>query len=494
MTGPTSDLGSPGRTTSRLYLHNSNEYLEGMLGAFKARVAPFNVNYRYVREELEYLLADSQARAIIYHSAFVPTLAEVLPQLPELDVLIQVDDGTEDLLPGARWYEHVLADAATTPPAVVCSPDDLYLLYTGGTTGMPKCVLWRQGDVLPAAMGGRDLSTGEEWPNLTALVDHAKERTSRILPAPPFMHAAAHWIAFTGLNGGGTVVLPNVVDRLDAADLWRTVQDERVDTLAIVGDAFAQPLLDELDRSDYDLSSLALIVSGGATLSARSKDQLLDRLPTMIVVDMVGSSEAGGQAANTSLPGRAATTGTFTPVTGTVIIHEDLTRLVEPAEGCTGWLGQTGRVPLGYLNDPAKTGRTFPLVDGVRYSLPGDRASYLADASIALLGRDAVTINTGGEKVFAEEVERALSHHPSVYDTVVAGRPSERWGHEVVAIVRLRDGHAPDPHALRQECAKHLAAYKLPKDFIFVTEVARNPSGKADYRWARELAEASEAG
>jgi 3-oxocholest-4-en-26-oate---CoA ligase len=472
-----------------LYLHNGNEYLEGMLGAYKARVAPFNVNYRYVAEELQYLLDDSKARGIVYHSAFAPTLASVRPDLPDLEVLLQVPDASShDLLPGATWYEDALAAAPSTPPPVEPSPDDLYVLYTGGTTGMPKGVLWRQGDIYPAAMGGRDLGTQEEWPDLERIVDNARNGGVRLLPAPPFMHGAAHWLGFNALEGGNTVVLPPVTDHLDAAAVWSTAEAEKVNVLLIVGDAFARPLIDELERHTYDLSSMLMIVSGGAALSAGVKNRILEMLPSVGVLDGLGASETGQQATQVSGAGAEATTGTFTPSPGMCIVDETMTRRLGPGDDELGWLAQQGRVPLGYLGDPEKTARTFPVIDGVRYSVPGDRARYTAEGLLDLQGRDSVTINSGGEKIFAEEVEAALMAHPAVYDAVVAGRPSERWGNEVVAVVQLRAGSTATVDELLGESEKHIARYKLPKAVVFVDRVERSPSGKADYRWARERA------
>ena len=279
-----------------LYLYNGNEYLEGMLGAFKARAAPFNVNYRYVDEELAYLFADARARAVIYHASFAPTLARVRAHLSEVALWLQVDDGPgEALLPGALDYEAALSGAEPRPPEGL-SPDDLYILYTGGTTGMPKGVLWRQEDVFHAALnphGARDLG---------ALVERARERGPRVLPAPPFMHGAAHWAAFTAWHVGGTVVVQSETRRLDARDLWSTIEREEVNALTIVGDAFARPLLDELARGRHRIASLRRLTTGGAFLSAGCKREFLERIPGLRILDALGSSESGAQAAKTFSP------------------------------------------------------------------------------------------------------------------------------------------------------------------------------------------------
>jgi fatty-acyl-CoA synthase len=478
-----------------LYLHNGNEYLEGMLGSYLARVAPFNVNYRYVAEELAYLLKDSGARGLIYHSTFAPVLDEVRRDLPDLEILLQVDDGSgHGLLDGAVDYEEALASSTSDPVDVDRSPDDLYILYTGGTTGMPKGVLWRQADIFVGALGGRNRANNEEWPSMEAIVEAALADGAVDLPAPPFMHGAGHWMAFNCFTSGSAIVLPNDTVSLDPADVWSVAEREKVNIMLIVGDAFARPLLDELDspksgREGYDLSSLLVIVSGGAALSAGLKDRFLAHLPNIMVMDGLGSSEAGSQGSQYSAAGASASTGTFLPSPGACIVSEDLSQVIEPGSEDLGWLAHRGRVPLGYLGDEDKTARTFPVIDGERFSVPGDRARQRADGMIELHGRDSVTINSGGEKIFAEEVEAALAGHPAVYDVVVCGRSSERWGQEVVAVVRLREGETADEASLLAEAEKHVSRYKLPKAFVFVDQVVRSPAGKADYRWAKEQAE-----
>jgi fatty-acyl-CoA synthase len=450
-----------------LYLHNGNEYLEGMLGAFKARCVPVNVNYRYVEEELVYLFENSDARAVVYHARFAPMLARIRAQLGAVRLWLQVDDGSgESLLPGAVDYEAALAASEPAAPEGL-SPDDLYVLYTGGTTGMPKGVLWRQEDVFRSAMYTRPVETPEE------VVERAVRGDIRALPTPPFMHGAAHWVAF---------------------NMWCL----GVTALTIVGDAFGRPLADELKRGDYDVSSLRLVTSGGAILTASLKRELLGLLPGIRLLDALGSSESGSQAQHSSATPEdagSADTGRFELAPGSFVLKEDLSGPVSSGSGEVGWLARSGRVPLGYYGDPEKTAKTFPVIDGVRYAVPGDRAKLEADGSLRLLGRDSVTINTGGEKVFAEEVEHALKHHPSVYDAVVVGTPHQRWGQQVTALVRLRRGETPSEEALLSVARAHVAAYKLPKRFVFVDEIQRSPSGKADYRWAKAAAlESSSAG
>jgi len=470
-----------------LYLYNGNEYLEGMLGAFKARVAPLNVNYRYVEEELLYLFRNSRARALLYHAEFAPRVAAVRKELPELEVLIQVADGSgHALLPGAVDYEAALAAASAGAPPVTPSPDDLYILYTGGTTGMPKGVLWRSADIFVAAMGGRRPG-GAEFEALDELAAQVKAAPGlRAVVGPPLMHGAAQWTSFIMMHSGMTLVFPSIPEKLDGHDFLSTIEREKAFSASIVGDAFARPILDALAERRYDLSSLKLIGSGGAPLSTAHKKALLEAIPGLTVMDAIGSSETGVQGSNPATRDGSISTGDFRPAPGACVLSADLSRRLSPGDDEMGWFAQEGRVPLGYLGDPEKTARTFPTVQGTRYSVPGDRARYRADGGIEVLGRDSVTINSGGEKIFAEEVEHALKQHPAVYDTVVAGRPSERWGQEVVAVVRLRPGRHATPEELLAEAGKHIARYKLPKEFVFRDHIERSPSGKPDYRWARE--------
>jgi len=475
-----------------LYLYNGHEYLEGMVGAFRARVAPFNVNYRYVEDELLHLLRDASARAIIYHAAFAPRLARVLPQLaralPPMALLLQVDDGSgEALLPGARDYESALAAASDALPGARPSEDDLYIIYTGGTTGMPKGVLWRQTDIFFAALGGR-VPGGEAVKSVDEIVARVPYGDlMRMLPAAPFMHNAGHWSAFITLHQGGTIVVQANTRHLDPDDIWRTVERERIFTLSIVGDAFARPLIDQLRSRRYDLSSLRVLGSGGAILSTPLKQALLELLPDVVIIDGFGSSETGAQGASATAAGSDAPAA-FRMDEHTVVLDAAMTRRLQPGEAEIGWLARTGHVPIGYLGDEAKTRQTYRVIDGIRYSVPGDRAQITADGSIRILGRDSACINTGGEKVFAEEVERALKHHPAVYDVLVTGTPSERWGEQVTAVVALRPHASASEQELRDAAASQLARYKLPRAFIFVDTVQRTPTGKPDYKWAKETA------
>lgn len=472
-----------------LYAYNGNEFVEALLGSFEARVAPFNVNFRYVKSELQYLLADAGATALLYHAAFAPRVAEILPELPQLRVLIQIaDDSGNELLEGAVDYEAALASVSPEPPPVQHSADDLYVLYTGGTTGMPKGVLWRQHDIFMTSFGGRNLMTGEPSSSVDEIVERAASGPgTKLMILPPLIHGAAQWSVMTAITTGQSVVFPTVVDHLDAEDVVRTIEREKVMVVTVVGDAMARPLVAAIEKGIADVSSLAVVANGGALLTPYVKQRLIETLPNAVVVDGVGSSETGAQMHHMSTSGAVAT-GTFNAGPDTFVAAEDLSAILAPGHDGMGWLAQRGYVPLGYKGDAAKTAKTFPVIDGVRYAVPGDRARHGADGSIELLGRDSVTINSGGEKIFVEEVETAIASHPAVADVVVAGRPSERWGQEVVAVVALAEGASAEAAELVAHAAQTLARYKLPKAIVFRAAIERSPSGKADYRWAREQA------
>lgn len=471
-----------------LYMLNCPEYLVAMLGCARARAASFNVNYRYVEEELAYLFTDSEATAVIYQARYAPVLARIRDRLPKLRVLLQLaDESGEALLPGALDYHAALAAAPATPPPVTPSADDLYILYTGGTTGAPKGVLWRQEDIYHAAMTGG--APGEPGPGTyEGLVERAAQGGFlRVMATPPLMHGAAQWVSFGCLHMGGTVLLQGKPDRLDPEDVWGTIEREGANTMTIVGDAFARPLLDGLKQRSYDLSRLFVIGSGGAILSPHYKQALLEAIPHATVVDGFGASETGAHGSHASRAGESVQTGQFA-MRSTTVLRDDFSGELALGSAESGWLARSGHVPLGYYKDAAKTARTFPVVNGVRYAAPGDHARLNADGSVVVLGRGSVCINSGGEKIYPEEVEQVLRKHPAIYDAVVVGTPDERFGEQVTAVVQLRDGERIDHADVARFASEHLARYKLPKTTVVVDEMVRSPSGKPDYRWAKARA------
>jgi acyl-CoA synthetase (AMP-forming)/AMP-acid ligase II len=395
--------------------------------------------------------------------------------LVEVDDVGDVVDGVPPSIDGAVGHEDALASA--TPVWRTGPPDDLYVLYTGGTTGRPKGTLWRQADFVAGALGIRH-TTVEQL--LAAAVNGHKLRA---LPSPPLIHGAAQWNAWSAWLGGGTVVIQSVVDHFDPRDVLATAERHRVTSLQIVGDAFGRPLLDVLATHDYDLGALRFVTSGGTALSPDVRTGLQARLPHVTILDIMGSSESGRLAVATHT---ATRTGGFVPSGASTVVDETRTRVLAPGDDHVGWLATTGPIPLGYLGDPDKTAATFPEIDGVRYTVPGDRARWAADGTVEVLGRDASVINSGGEKVFAEEVEAVLKLHPAVLDALDVGRPHPVLGNEVCAVVAVRGGEAVTLEELRALAGGHLSRYKLPRVLVTRPAVQRSPAGKPDYGWARQ--------
>ncbi|MDQ2650819.1 MAG: AMP-binding protein [Actinomycetota bacterium] len=468
-----------GQATVALVMHNRPEYFETMFGAYRARAVPFNVNHHYRPHEIASLFEMLDAKAVVYAREQAPLLAEALAGRDDL-VLLDIEDGTGHApLPGSVPFEAAIA-AGRTDALPVPSPDDLYLVCTGGTTGSPKAVLWRQADIFVAGMAGSDDFTPE------TLGAWARDIGGRWFAAPPLMHAAAQWTAFCGLHVGATIVVHDDRGRFDARALLEVCERERINIVSIVGDAYARPMVEELQRRAYDLSSLERIGTGGAVTSEHLKVALLDLLPHVTVMDGYGASETGGMAFGARR--KDGPVEGLAPGPGAVVLSADRSRLLEPGEDEEGWTARRGRVPLGYLNDRAATEATFPIVDGERFAVPGDRATLDGAGGIHILGRDSMVVNTGGEKVFVEEVEEQLRTHPAVFDALVVGRPSDRFGQEVVGVVQLRPGTTATPAELRDHCAERLARFKAPRAIAFCDEIGRHPSGKPDYQWVKAAA------
>jgi fatty-acyl-CoA synthase len=470
-----------GQSRVAIVLSNCPEYVETMIGGWRARAVPYNVNHHYNAREVAALLRQIGTDAVVYHRRLAPLLAEA-----ELDgrVLLHVDDGSGvDPLPVSVAFEDAIASSVDVEVLPTPSPDDVYLVCTGGTTGKPKGVLWRQADAYVSCMGGMDGATAEQ---IAAIAEHG---AGVWFASPPMMHAAAQWTVFSCLHNGGTVVLHDDASPFDARTILETAQRERVNLMTIVGDAYARPIVDELRRHSYDLSSLHSLGTGGAFTSPALKHDLLELVPHLVVRDGYGSSETGGMAFGASKKGDE--TRRFEPGAGARVVSPDRSRFLEPGDDETGWIVRTGRIPLGYLDDPVATEQTFPIIAGERVSVPGDRGTLGVDGQITVLGRDSMVVNTGGEKVFVEEVEEVIRRHPDVLDALVVGRPSERFGHEVVALVQLRPGASMTAREVRDFAAESLARFKAPRAVRFCDQIGRHPSGKANYTWARDAAVAA---
>ncbi|MGK2870559.1 MAG: acyl-CoA synthetase [Mycobacterium sp.] len=469
-----------GQDRVALIMHN-DLYPEMVIGCLKARTVPVNVNYYYSPGEVADLLAYLTPRAIIYHRSLGAKFASVLQDpVLQADLLISVDDGDGAELPGAVRLEDALtegdSDCMGQPSA-----DDLLMICTGGTTGRPKGVLWRQGDIYVSSMNGAD---HDEVGEIHEKVAHAGPPWFAV---SPLMHAAGMWTAFSGLLSGQTVVLHDTKPKFDPRTVLETAAREKIGLMTMVGDAYAAPIVEELGRRSYDLSSMFAIGTGGAATNPKHQRALLEFIPQITIINGFGSSETGNMGFGHTQR-QTNTADTFQLRPGGLVLAEDYTRFLAPGEAEVGWVARNGRIPLGYFDDADATAKTFPEVDGQRVVVSGDRASLESDGSLRLFGRDSLVVNTGGEKVFVEEVEAALRAHPDIVDALVVGRPSERWGEELVAIVAIRPDATVTGYALREHSCTLLARFKAPKDVLFVEQVRRLGNGKADYRWAQRHA------
>ncbi|WP_433252616.1 acyl-CoA synthetase [Streptosporangium sp. CA-135522] len=469
-----------------IHLYNGVEYVVGLLATLKIRAVPVNVNYRYVEAELLYLYRDSDIVALLFDVEFDDRVAAAAPRAPRLGHLIAVGgpSGIEAAVP----YRDALAGGRETRGFPERSGDDVYVIYTGGTTGMPKGVMWRTEDLFFAFGGGNPYGEPRATPG-EVIEAAVASGPMNMLAAAPLMHGAAQMATFITWWMGGTMVY---VRKFDAAEVLRAIEREKVLTVNITGDAMARPLADEIAAGTYDLSSLLVISSTGAILSGSVRDRLQELLPGRMIIDSFGSSESGYTAS--AVPGSSPEAGQrfqSNASAGLVVLNESL-EPVKPGGDELGTVAKSGRIAFGYYKDEAKTARTF-VTDraGVRWLLTGDMAKVEEDGTITIFGRGSVCINTGGEKVFPEEVEAVLKGHPAVFDAVVTGIPDERWGSRVAAVVELRPGVTPSARELDAHCRGRLSGYKVPRTFAFVDEMVRSPAGKADYRWARETAQAA---
>jgi acyl-CoA synthetase (AMP-forming)/AMP-acid ligase II len=485
--GPDSKIG--------LYMFNGLEYLEAQYAAFKMRGVPVNVNYRYLDDELWYLLDNADAEALVFHATLGDRVERIIGRLPKLKLLIEVDDGATDHVVAARPYESVIA--AHEPMARIPRSDaDIYMLYTGGTTGMPKGVMYDMASHVGLFLRSGFPFLGQGVPQtadeVAPLVRSIAEAGNRMvaIPCAPLMHGTGLWLgAFAAhLTGGEVITLTSRT--LDAHEVLRTAQARRATSLVIVGDAFAKPLVAAIDEAadrgePYELSSLTLILSSGVMWTTEVKRQLHDRIPHVVLFDAIGSTE-GSMGNQMSTRGGATDTARFSQNPTTKVFTDD-GREVVPGSGEVGMVAAGGFVPLGYFKDPEKSARTFRTIDGVRYSFPGDLAQVAADGTLILLGRGSQVINSGGEKVFPEEVEEAVKRVPGIRDCLVVGVDDERFGQAVTAVA-ASDGPAIDEATVIAHVKTQLAGYKAPKRVVFVDEVPRAPNGKADYQLAKQHA------
>jgi 3-oxocholest-4-en-26-oate---CoA ligase len=471
-----------------IYSWDRAEWVEAMLGAYKARAVPVNVNYRYVADEARYILDNSDSVVVVHERAVAPLLATIRDGLPRARHFVVLEDGSDE--PSDAFpYEEALAAASPAREFGRRSADDLYLLYTGGTTGVPKGVMWRSEDIFFAALGGGGfgqppITTPEE------LAERIPAEDARPIPMvnAPLMHGGGQWMLFINLYAGGTVVL-NCDRHFDPDRIWRTVERERCNSVMVVGDAMGRPLAEALTApgASYDTSSVIVVGSGGAILSPTVKDQLRAQLPNAMVMDSFGASETGATGTVYDAEGPAAgprfTMGEFMTV-----LDDDL-RPVAPGSAVVGKLARRGHIPLGYYKDDEKTAATFvTATDGTRWVVPGDFATVEGDGAITMLGRGSVCINSGGEKVYPEEVEASLKSHPDVFDAVVVGVPDDRYVERVAAIVQPRSGAEPSLEELQAHCRENLAGYKLPRQLLLADTIPRTPVGKPDYRAAKVAA------
>jgi fatty-acyl-CoA synthase len=476
---------------------NRAEWVEAMIGCFKARVVPVNLNYRYVAPELRYVVDNADLVGLVYERALAPLVAESFADAPPPRVLMVIDDagapsGEADDGLGAADYEAALALSSPERDFDRRSPDDLYVLYTGGTTGLPKGVMWRHEDIFFAAMGGggwgrQPVETADEMTERVPTDDAAR---LVILALAPLMHGNAQWGMWNGLVLGGTTII-YTEPTFDAEKVLRLVDRERVLSVSLVGDAMGRPLAEALARAPgaYDISSLAAVSSGGARFSDTVKAELGVQLPNVMIMDQFGSSESGAQG---TISG-GGDGPRFTMNKDTAVLDDDLQPL-HPGDGRIGRLARRGHVPIGYFKDEAKTAATFPVdADGVRWSIPGDLATVEADGSITVHGRGSGSINSGGEKIFPEEVEAAVKTHPGVYDAIVVGVPDEVFGERVAVALRPRPGVVVTLEELQDHCRRHVAGYKIPRQLLVVEDIAQTAAGKPDAQAAKALFAAVEA-
>lgn len=480
-----------------IYAFNCVEWLEIMLGAYKLCAIPININYRYVEEELKYLIENADMEAIFYHKQFSKKLQNIKGQLPLLKSFICINDHSdnENVIEESFDFESLIINEDESRLKVQRSGDDQYILYTGGTTGMPKGVVWRMEDVLMTLGGGIDAVTGEKYKTPEEFADKCFQDQTIALALAPFMHGGAQWQSFNAFFSGWKLIINDQIS-FDADYIWEVVAKEKVMNLTIMGDAMGRPLCDALPKAiekGLDLSSLFVLSSTASVFSATIKDTILEFLPNLFLIDAVGSSETGATGVNIhTKDGKLKDSGggpKFTKPEFSEILNLDTKEIIPPSDTQTiGYLARKGHVPLAYYKDEEKSKKTFIEVNGERYSIPGDMAKYEADGQMTLLGRGSVSINSGGEKIFPEEVEMALKAHPNIFDCLVVGVKDDRWGQKVVAVIQRRKDIEMSLEEIKEVASKYIASYKMPKAIVFSELIERAPSGKPNYQWAQKYA------
>jgi len=475
-----------------IYALNSVEWVETAWAVFKLRAVWININFRYVEDELRYLFSNADLVALVHQRQFSPRVATLLPELPALRHVIVIDDdsGEPDPRHDAVDFEEAVASGSPERDFAPRSGDDLYILYTGGTTGMPKGVVWPQRNVFYALGGGLDALTGVRMDRPQQMVEKGMAAGGQLtfLPIAPLMHGATQWGVMGQSFVGNRICL---VAKFDPHEVWTLIEREKVNMVMITGDAMGKPLIESLADPgvSYDLSSLIGITSTAALFSPSVKDAFFARFPNLVMTDAIGSSESGNNGISMIKPGGTAMKSgpTVSSTGGTVVFDEDLNP-VKPGSGVIGKIARSGDIPIGYYNDPVKSAEVFITVDGKQFVMPGDFATVEADGAVTLLGRGSICINSGGEKIFPEEVESVVRSHPDVMDAIVVGAPDERFGQRVAAIVEPRTGHsAPSLEAVQEHCRPHVAGYKVPRQLHVVDKIERSPSGKPDYQWANAI-------
>jgi len=474
-----------------LYCRNRIEIVIAMLAIVKAGAILVNVNYRYVEGELRYLFDNSDMVALVHERQHSDRVANVLPDTPNVKTILVIEDGSDkdfQRYGGVEFYS-AIAQGSPERDFAERSADDIYLLYTGGTTGFPKGVMWRHEDIYRVLFGGTDFATGEFVEDEYDLAKAAAENPPMIrYPIPPMIHGATQSSTWMSLFAGHTTVL---APEFKADEVWRTIHEHKVNLLFFTGDAMARPLLDALDTDhDYDLSSLFLLASTAALFSPSIKEKLLELLPNRVITDSIGSSETGFGGISVVTKDAPQSGGPRVAIDHRTVVLDEEGNEVKPGSGVRGFIAKKGNIPVGYYKDEKKTAETFKTINGVRYAIPGDWALVEEDGSVTMLGRGSVSINSGGEKIYPEEVEAALKGHPDVFDALVVGVPDPRYGQHVAAVVQPRPGARPTLAELDRFVRSEIAGYKVPRSLWLVDEVKRSPAGKPDYRWAKEQTEA----